>query len=84
MPQQAQTLEQIVDQASRLCEENPTLYGIKNASLETSSYVHDGWKRAVQEAARLYYAQTGKQPQRRREIGTISQQLENNERQNAL
>jgi len=49
------------------------LYGIKNPSLGTRGYVHDGWKRAVQEVARLYYATTGKQPQRRREIGTISQ-----------
>jgi len=76
-------LKQIVYQASRLRQENPSLYGIKNASPGTRGHVHDGWKRAVQEATKLYYDQTGKQPQKR--IGTtISQQLKNDERQLAL
>jgi len=52
-------------------EENPSLYEIKNASLGARGYVHDGWKRAVQEATRLYSAQTGERPQRKREINKI-------------
>jgi len=66
-------LKQIVYQASRLCQENPSLYGIKNASLGNKGYVPNGWKWAVQEAAKLYYAQTGKEQSSRKEIGTISQ-----------
>jgi len=69
---------------SRLCQENPSLYGIKNASLGNKGYVHDSWKWAVQESAKLYYAQTSKEQSSRREVGTFSQQLKNDEIQSAL
>jgi len=40
--------------------------------LQELRYVHNGWKKVIQEAAKLYYAQTGKE-QSSRKGTTISQ-----------
>jgi len=62
--------------------------GTKGSTKGSPGYVPGGWREAVRAAMQLYYQTSGKSPSqatlKRREIGTILQQLKGQPEQDAL
>jgi len=79
---------QIVQVAQRLRVEDPNRYRTKGSTKGSPGYVPWGWREAVRAATQLYCQSSGIGPSKatvkRRELGTIPQQLKGQPEQDAL
>jgi len=79
---------QIVQFAQWLRAEDLERYGTKGPTKGSPGYVPGGWREAVRAATQMYYQTSGKTPSqatiKRRELGTIPQQLKGHPEQDTL